>query len=140
MKRIEAIIRPERLGEVASNLEAKGLSGFTITDVRGHGTSPELTGEYRGNVYEMLVSHKLLVTLFVEDDEVDASVAAISAGAHTGQVGDGIITVGEVAAVYRIASAGAAGDQPPNANQVPSANDVTTANQTADPDQPVKVD
>lgn len=105
MKRVEAIIRPERLGEVASNLEANGLAGFTITDVRGHGASPELMGEYRGNVYEMLVSHKLLVTVFVEDDEVDASVAAISGGAFTGQIGDGFITVSELTSVYRIASA-----------------------------------
>ncbi len=105
MKRVEAIIRPERLGEVAANLEAEGINGFTIADVRGHGNSPEKKGEYRGNVYEMLVSHKLAITLFVDDDEVDAAVGAISAGAHTGEVGDGVITVSALDAVYRIAGA-----------------------------------
>jgi nitrogen regulatory protein P-II 1 len=110
MKRVEAIIRPERLGEVASNLEAHGLAGFTISDVRGHGNSPERTGEYRGNVYEMLVTHKLAIALFVEDEEVDVAVAAISGGAHTGAVGDGIISVSEVAAVYRISGGTAAPD------------------------------
>src|SRR3954449_3325792 len=102
MKRVEAIIRPERLGEVASALELAGLSGFTISDVRGHGNSPERTGEYRGNAYEMLVTHKLLVVLFVEDDEVEDAVGAIAAGASTGQVGGGLVAVSEVTTMYRI--------------------------------------
>ena len=71
MKRIEGIIRPERLGEVASLLESAGFSGFTMSDVRGHGQLVR-TGEYRGQTYEMLVNHKLMITVFVEDDEVEA--------------------------------------------------------------------
>ena len=102
MKRVEAIIRPERLGEVAALLEQAGLSGFTITDVRGHGRSPERSGEYRGHSYELLVAHKLLVSLFVEDDEVEAAAGAIAAGASTGQVGDGLVAVSEVTTMYRI--------------------------------------
>src|SRR4051794_12247345 len=105
MKRVEAIIRPERLGEVASALELAGLSGFTISDVRGHGNSPERTGEYRGNAYEMLVTHKLLVVLFVEDDEVDTALGAIASGATTGQVGDGLVAVSEITSMYRISGA-----------------------------------
>ena len=105
MKRIEAIIRPERLGEVAALLAGAGLSGFTISDVRGHGRSPERTGEYRGHNYEMLVTHKLLVSLFVEDHEVDAAVGAIAGGASTGQVGDGLVAVSEVTSMYRISGA-----------------------------------
>jgi len=102
MKRIEAVIRPERLGEVAAALETNNLAGFTISDVRGHGSAAESTGEYRGNTYELLVAHKLLVTVFVEDDEVTTAVEAISSGASTGKVGDGLITVSELQAVYRI--------------------------------------
>jgi nitrogen regulatory protein PII len=105
MKRVEAIIRPERLGEVAAALEEAGLHGFTISDVRGHGRAPEKTGEYRGNAYEMLVSHKLLVALFVEDDEVDEALGAIASGAATGQVGDGLVAVSEVVSMYRISGA-----------------------------------
>ena len=105
MKRIEAIIRPERLAEVAGTLEANGLAGFTISDVRGHGNTREQTGEYRGNSYEMLVAHKLLVTIIVEDDEIDIAVAAISSGAATGRVGDGLITVSDLTAVYKISAA-----------------------------------
>jgi nitrogen regulatory protein P-II 1 len=104
MKRVEAIIRPERLGEVASLLEQKGLFGFTISDVRGHGRSAERSGEYRGHSFEMLVSHKLQIQLYVEDDEVEAAVSAIAGGATTGQVGDGLIAVSEVATMYRISA------------------------------------
>ncbi|MGZ4714124.1 MAG: P-II family nitrogen regulator, partial [Acidimicrobiia bacterium] len=92
-------------GEVASLLEQKGLSGFTISDVRGHGQSPERTGEYRGHSFEMLVTHKLLIQLFVEDDEVDVAVTAIAAGASTGQLGDGLVAVSEVTTMYRISTA-----------------------------------
>ena len=110
MKRVEAIIRPDRLGEVSSFLEAAGLFGFTIVDVRGHGRSPERAGEYRGHTYELLLTHKLLITLFVEDEEVDAAVRAIARGAATGVVGDGLVAVSDMTTMYRItpANAGAA--------------------------------
>jgi nitrogen regulatory protein P-II 1 len=104
MKRVEAIVRSERLGEIAACLEAAHLSGFTISDVRGHGRAPERTGEYRGQTYEMLVTHKLQITLFVEDDEIDRAVAAISSGAATGEVGDGLIAVSSVDTMYRISA------------------------------------
>jgi nitrogen regulatory protein PII len=104
MKRVEAIIRSERLGEVAACLEAAHLAGFTISDVRGHGRAPERAGEYRGQTYEMLVAHKLQITLFVEDEEVDKAVVAISSGAATGEIGDGLIAVSSVDSMYRIAA------------------------------------
>ena len=104
MKRVEAIIRSERLGEVAAMLGSEGLEGFTISDVRGHGRSPERTGEYRGNAYEMLVTHKLQICLFVEDDEVEKAVGAIAGGAATGQVGDGLVAVSDVVQMYRISA------------------------------------
>jgi nitrogen regulatory protein P-II 1 len=104
VKRIEAIIRPERLGQVAALLESGGINGFTITDVRGHGSSPQATGEYRGHQYQMLVAHKLLVAVFVEDDELDTAIAAIAGGATTGKPGDGFVAVSEVTATYRIST------------------------------------
>ena len=111
MKRVEAIIRPERLGEVAALLGEAGLHGFTISDVRGHGRAPEKTGEYRGNAYEMLVTHKLLVSLFVEDDEVEDAIGAIAGGAATGQIGDGLVAVSEVTTMYRITGAASDANQ-----------------------------
>lgn len=102
MKHVEAIIRPEKLPAVSTSLEEAGFSGFTIGDVRGHGQSPEKVGEYRGQTYELYVTHKLSVEVLVEDTEVDAVVKAIGRGAFTGRVGDGLITVTDVKAVYQI--------------------------------------
>jgi len=102
MKRIEAVIRPERFDHVAEQLKENGFNGFTIADVRGHGQSPEKVGEWRGQTYELAVTHKLQVTIIVEDDEVEPAVNALLAGAYTGRVGDGLITVSDVAATFLI--------------------------------------
>ena len=107
MKRVEGIIRPDRLGEVASLLEASGLTGFTMIDVRGHGQLIR-KGEYRGQSFEMLVNHKLLIVVFVEDDEVEVAVRAIVGGASTGEVGDGLVAVSDVVGMYRITAAASA--------------------------------
>jgi nitrogen regulatory protein P-II 1 len=102
VKRVEAIIRPERLGHVAKELEAAGFQGFTIADVRGHGQSPEKVGEWRGQSYELYVTHKLEVAVIVEDGEVEAVVSAIGRGARTGALGDGLITVTDIVGVFQI--------------------------------------
>src|SRR5436190_16504847 len=107
MKRVEAVFRPEKLTEVAAQLEQTGYAGFTIVDVRGHGQSPEKVGEWRGQTYELHVTHKLQISMIVEDDEVQGVVRAIMAGARTGAVGDGLITVYYVATVFSIRPGGA---------------------------------
>jgi nitrogen regulatory protein P-II 1 len=106
VKKIEAIIRPDRFDNVAAILEEEGFTGFTISDVRGHGQSPEKVGEWRGQTYELHVTHKLQVAIIVEDDEVQAVVKAIITGARTGAMGDGLVTVTDVAAVYSIRTGG----------------------------------
>ena len=60
MKKIEAVFRPERLDQVARSLDEAGFQGFTITDARGHGRSPDKVGEWRGVAYEMLVRNGTL--------------------------------------------------------------------------------
>jgi nitrogen regulatory protein P-II 1 len=102
MKRIEAIFRPERLQQVAAALDGAGFHGFTIEDARGHGRAADKVGEWRGVPYEMMVTHKLVITVYVDDDEVDGVVRAIAAGAATGAVGDGFIAVSDLRAVYPI--------------------------------------
>ena len=102
MKKVEAIFRPERLGEVAVRLEEAGYHGFTISDVRGHGQSPEQVGEWRGQAYELHVTHKLSIEIIVDDHEVDSVVEAIIRGAHTGATGDGLITVTDLSGIYQI--------------------------------------
>lgn len=105
MKRVEGVFRSDRLEAVAAALDAAGISGFTINDVRGHGRAAEKTGEWRGVQYEMLVAHKLGITVIAEDGEVEQVVNAIASGAATGHLGDGIITVTDVVAVYPISGA-----------------------------------
>ena len=108
MKKVAAVFRPDRLDAVSQSLEEAGYAGFTISDVRGHGQSPEKVGEWRGQTYELHVTHKLLIELVVEDGEVEAAVKAILRGAHTGAVGDGLITVSDLTAVYSIRTGGEA--------------------------------
>jgi nitrogen regulatory protein PII len=110
LKRIDAIVRPERLDFVIESLNEAGFHGFTIADARGHGRSPERVGEWRGVPYEMLVTHKLSIAVIVEDDEVEGAVNAICRGGATGALGDGLVTVTELVAVFpiRAQAAGAA--------------------------------
>src|SRR5437764_3038457 len=102
MKKVAAVFRPDRLDAVSQSLEEAGYAGFTISDVRGHGQSPERVGEWRGQTYELHVTHKLLIEIIVEDSEVVGAVEAIVLGARTGNVGDGLITVSELTGVYQI--------------------------------------
>ena len=108
MKKVEAVFRPDRLEAVSAALEAAGYGGFTIMDVRGDGQSPEKVGEWRGQTYELHVTHKLLIEIVVEDGEIDGAVKAIIRGAQTGAVGDGLITVSDLTAVYSIRTGGPA--------------------------------
>lgn len=104
MKRVQAVIRPERLETVQRSLAELGFHGLMVVDVRGHGSETSTKGEYRGAPFAVSVKHKLMLDLVVEDDEVASAVDAISRAAHTGQVGDGLIFVVDVAAVYQIRS------------------------------------
>jgi nitrogen regulatory protein P-II 1 len=102
MMKVEAIFRPDRLGNVAAELEQAGFAGFTVSDVRGHGQSPEAKGEWRGQTYQVHVTHKLAIAIIVEPAEVQHAVGAIIKGARTGNVGDGLVTVTDLSAVYQI--------------------------------------
>src|SRR4030081_3514251 len=106
MKRIEGIFRPERLQHVAAALDAGGVHGFSISDARRHGRAADKVGEWRGVAYEMMVTHKLVITVYVDDHEVESVVRAIAAGASTGAVGDGFIAVSDLGAVYQIGAVG----------------------------------
>ncbi|HEX4776069.1 MAG TPA: P-II family nitrogen regulator [Acidimicrobiia bacterium] len=110
MKRIEGIFRPDRLQHVTASLDAAGVHGFTIADARGHGRAADKVGEWRGVPYEMMVTHKLVITIFVDDDEVQTAVRAIARGASTGELGDGFVAVSDLAAVYQIRSVAANGN------------------------------
>jgi nitrogen regulatory protein P-II 1 len=106
MKRVQAVIRPDRFDQLQHALVRSGFSGFMVADVRSHGqneASP--SGEWRGVPYAMSVKHKLLVDILVGDDEVVAVTKVIKDSAGTGQAGDGLIFVLDVGAAIPIGTA-----------------------------------
>ena len=98
MKLIRAIVRPEREDDVVGALEAIGIVSLTKMDVLGRGQQRGI--QVGATVYDELPKVQLL--LVVEDDKLDAAIAAIETGARTGQHGDGKIFVSPVDAAYTI--------------------------------------
>ena len=99
MKKIEAIIRHERLQDVQDALDQLGVSGLTVSEVVGCGRQKGYTEQYRGQVANISLLPKIKVESVVPSDLVDAAVEAIVAAARTGAVGDGRVFVYDVAAV-----------------------------------------
>ncbi len=93
MKIIIAIIKPFKLDEVRQALSGLGLSGMTVTEVKGYGRQKGHTEIYRGAEYVVNFLPKLRVEVAVPSEYADRAVEAISAGARTGQIGDGKVFV-----------------------------------------------
>ena len=102
MKKIEAVIKPFKLDEVKSKLSSVGISGMTITEVKGFGRQKGHTELYRGAEYVIDFLPKVKVEVVVEDSLVDNVVEAIENAARTGRIGDGKIFVMEVEQAVRI--------------------------------------
>jgi nitrogen regulatory protein P-II 2 len=93
MKLIIAIIKPFKLDEVRQALTGLGVSGMTVTEVKGYGRQKGHTEIYRGAEYTVNFLPKLRIEVAVPTEDVDRTVEAITAGARTGQIGDGKIFV-----------------------------------------------
>jgi nitrogen regulatory protein P-II 1 len=102
MKKIEAIIRAERLQAVQDALDELGVSGLTVTEVMGCGRQKGYTEQYRGSRVNISLLPKLKVESVVSNDVVDKTVDAIVAAAYTGETGDGRVFVWEVEQAVRI--------------------------------------
>jgi nitrogen regulatory protein P-II 1 len=102
MKRIEAIIKPFKLDDVKQRVYAAGGKGMTVSEVKGFGRTGGKREVYRGSAYVVDFVPKVRVQCIVEDELVRAVVDAIVAGARTGEIGDGKITIGSVEEVIRI--------------------------------------
>ena len=102
MKLITAIIKPYRLDEVREALSEVGVSGLTITDVKGFGRQKGHTELYRGSEYVVDFLPKTKIELAVSDDTVDKVIQAVSDVANTGKIGDGKIFVSSLDQVVRI--------------------------------------
>jgi nitrogen regulatory protein P-II 1 len=102
MKKIEAIIQPFKLDQVKEALQAIGIEGVTISDVRGHGRQKGHTEVYRGQEYKVDMLPKVKLELIVPAERYQEVVQALSGAARTGKIGDGKIFVYDVAEAIRI--------------------------------------
>jgi len=110
MKQITAIIKPFKLDEVRESLAEIGVSGLTVTDVKGFGRQKGHTELYRGAEYVVDFLPKTKVEIVVDDMSVEKAIDAIIKAAHTGKIGDGKIFVQNVEQVIRIRT-GETGEQ-----------------------------
>lgn len=102
MKKIEAIIKPFKLDDVREALSDIGISGMTVTEVRGFGRQKGHTELYRGAEYMVDFLPKVKMEIVVPDDLLEPCLDAIIETAQTGKIGDGKIFVYEVERVVRI--------------------------------------
>jgi nitrogen regulatory protein P-II 1 len=105
MKKIEAVIKPFKLDEVKDALQASGVQGMTVTEVKGFGRQRGHTELYRGAEYVVDFLPKLKIEVVAADDMVEAVIEAILKAAQTGKIGDGKIFVTDVGEVVRIRTA-----------------------------------
>jgi len=102
MKLIKSIVRPNKVDDVKAALEKLGISGMTVTEVRGHGKQKGHTAIYRGKEYAVSLLPKMEIEVVVSDGVSDEAIKAIVQSAKTGEIGDGRVFVMPVEQTYRI--------------------------------------
>lgn len=102
MKKIEAIIKPFKLDEVKKALTDIGVSGMTVTEVKGYGRQKGHKEIYRGAEYQVDFLPKIKMEIIVDESLVDAAVKKILESARTGKIGDGKIFILPVDEVIRV--------------------------------------
>jgi len=102
LKLISAVIKPFTLSEVREAIERAGAHGLTFSEVQGYGRQRGHTEVYRGAEYSVDFVPKVKVEVLVEDEAVEATVAAIVGAARTGKIGDGKVWVSPVDSVVRV--------------------------------------
>src|SRR3989338_6248663 len=102
MRKIEAIVRPEKLSDVQLALEKSGYPGITITEIEGHGSQKGSVQQWRGEQYKLDFLPKVKVEIVCLDQDMEKILSALQAAAFTGSVGDGKIFVSEITEVMRI--------------------------------------
>ena len=102
MKKIEAIIRPEKFDIIKDALTEQGYGGMSVSEIKGHGNQKGVSEVWRGKRYRVDLLPKIKVELVVADEAVDKVVQTIISESQTGSIGDGKIFISEVANVFRI--------------------------------------
>ena len=110
MKKIDAIIKPFKLDDVREALAEVGITGMTVTEVKGFGRQKGHTELYRGAEYVVDFLPKVKIEVVMEDSLVERAIEAIQQAAHTGRIGDGKIFVTPVEEVVRIRTGEKGGD------------------------------
>jgi len=102
MKKIEAIVKPFKLDEVKDALGTVGVTGMTVTEVKGFGRQKGHTEIYRGSEYTVDFLPKIKIELVIPDEQVDSAVDAIVKAAKTGKIGDGKVFITNIDEAVRI--------------------------------------
>ncbi len=102
MKKIEAVIKPFKLEDVKDALTEAGITGMTVSDVKGYGRQQGHSELYRGAEYVVDFLPKIKLDLIVADENVDSTIKIIMEAAKTGKIGDGKIFVSNIEKIVRI--------------------------------------
>jgi nitrogen regulatory protein P-II 1 len=102
MKKIEAVIKPFKLEDVKDALAEMGITGMTVSEVKGYGRQKGHSELYRGAEYVVDFLPKIKMEMIVEADQADAVVNAVVEAARTGKIGDGKIFVSDIEKIVRI--------------------------------------
>jgi nitrogen regulatory protein P-II 1 len=102
MKRIEAVIKPFKLEDVKDALAEIGITGMTVSEVKGYGRQKGHSELYRGAEYVVDFLPKIKMEMIVDDKDVDQVTSAIVETARTGKIGDGKIFVSDIEKIIRI--------------------------------------
>ncbi len=102
MKKIEAVIKPFKLDDVRDSLSEAGITGLTVTEVKGFGRQKGHTELYRGAEYVVDFLPKVKIEVVVNDEQLERCIETIMTAARTGKIGDGKIFVTAVEEVVRI--------------------------------------
>ncbi|WXG42134.1 MAG: P-II family nitrogen regulator [Candidatus Freyarchaeum deiterrae] len=102
MKKIEAIIRPEKLNDVKDALAEAGFAGLTVTNVRGRGRQKGLEFDVRGRKMRVDLLNKVKIEVVCKDKQEDKVISTIIESARTGEIGDGMIFVSIIEDVIRV--------------------------------------
>ncbi len=104
IKKIEAIIRSEKLKATMQELSAIGIVGLTVQPVKGRGRGAGLQLQWRGDSYNVGLLPRTMISIILSEENVDETVQAIIKGAATGEKGDGVIFVSPVDSIVRIST------------------------------------
>jgi nitrogen regulatory protein P-II 1 len=103
-KKIEAILRDEKLTPVKQALTDIGIVGITVSQVRGRGRGSGIQMQWRTGSYTVDLLPRVMITIVLSDENVDATVEAIKSAAYTGEKGDGVIFISPIDNVIRIST------------------------------------